>query len=71
MLKLTPVLVTIPHYQLGSLLKADHPCEALAEFEQAEKLNPSLGETITSCMDFTAVLAAKPRMGANSPCFRT
>lgn len=41
MLKLTPG-EPIAHYQLATLLKADHPQEGIAEFVKAEQLNPNL-----------------------------
>src|SRR6185437_14123687 len=41
MVKLTPN-EPIAHYQLGSLVKTDHPQEGIAEFVKAEQLNPNL-----------------------------
>ncbi len=41
MIQLTPN-EPIAHYQLATVLKADHPAEAIGEFQQAEKLNPDL-----------------------------
>ena len=41
MLKLTPD-EPIAHYQLATLLKADHPQAGIAEFVKTEQLNPNL-----------------------------